>query len=84
MELVEVMHKSLIANRMLISTDISDKNRSFILDMKEQVTASFTENVGAFSVTIRVFKKSRTKETGTVHIWGHFSNDNGVYDARCP
>lgn len=43
MELVEVMHKSLIANRMLISTDISDKNRSFILDMKEQVTASFTE-----------------------------------------
>ena len=42
MELVEVMHKSLIANRMLISTDISDKNRSFILDMKEQVTASFT------------------------------------------
>ena len=43
MELVEVMHKSLIANRILISTDISDKNRSFILDMKEQVTASFTE-----------------------------------------
>ena len=43
LKLVEVMHKSLIANRMLISTDISDKNRSFILDMKEQVTASFTE-----------------------------------------
>lgn len=43
MELVEVMHKSLTANKMLIYKDISDKNRSFILDMKEQVTASFTE-----------------------------------------
>ena len=43
MELIEVMHKSLTANRMLIFTDIYDKNRSFILDMKERVTASFTE-----------------------------------------
>ena len=32
MELIEVMHKSLTANRMLIFTDIYDKNRSFILE----------------------------------------------------
>ena len=43
MELIEVMHNSLTANRMLVFTDISDKNRAFILDMKEQVTASLTK-----------------------------------------
>lgn len=43
MELVGVIHKSLTANRMLIYKDIPEKNRSFILDMKEQVTASFAK-----------------------------------------
>ena len=43
MALVQIMHKSLAKNRKLTLTDISRKNRSFILDMKEQVTASFAK-----------------------------------------
>lgn len=40
--LIETMHMTLAANRKLDFSNLSDINRSFILDMKEYVTSSFS------------------------------------------